>query len=242
LDALLRIENLSVTLGGQPILQDVDMTVERGTIHALIGPNGAGKTTMIRSVMGGMPHRGTIKFRFVKDGRIGYVPQLLQFNMTLPITVGDFLGIMLHRRPIFIGGGKKIRSQIERALAMTHTEHLYDRLIGGLSGGELRRVMLAQALVPTPELLVLDEAASNIDQSGVREIEAILVGLRKEQGVTILLVNHDLFSILRTADAATGINRKVTWSGDPRMLCQPERMVELFGASSLSAGQRMENC
>ena len=238
--ALLSVKDCSVTLGGNQILTGVTWEVTPGTIHALIGPNGAGKTTLIRCIMGGMPHQGEIWIQFQRDGRIGYVPQLLEFDHTLPITVGDFFAIMLKNKPIFFGKGKKVRKQAVEALKLTKSDHLIDRLIGGLSGGELRRVLLAQALIPLPELLILDEAASNVDEFGARIFEDLLLRLNEEQKLTILMVSHDLTMIRRTADWVTGINRTVTFDGHAQTFCNLEKIGELFGEAALAVLDQQE--
>lgn len=230
--ALLSIKDCSVKLGSNQILTSVTCSVKRGVLHALIGPNGAGKSTLIRCIMGGMPHQGEIKIHLQKNSHIGYVPQLLEFDHTLPITVGDFIAIMLKNKPIFLGKGKKVRRRVIETLALTESDHLIDRLIGGLSGGELRRVLLAQALIPLPELLVLDEAASNVDEFGARIFEELLLRLKEEHKLTILMVSHDLSMIRRTADWVTGINRTVTFDGPAQSFCRLEKIGELFGETA----------
>jgi zinc transport system ATP-binding protein len=233
--ALLEVKDLSVSLGGDRILDHVNLEVRQGTIHALIGPNGAGKTTLIRSLMGGMPHEGTVRFRFRKSGRMGYVPQLLEFDHSVPITVGDFVTIMLQDAPVFISGIKKMRPQVEQILAATKSDHLIDRMIGGLSGGEIRRVLLAQALAPLPEFLLLDEPASNVDEQGAVLFEEILLRLKEEQGLTILMVGHDIPMILRMADLVTSVNRRVIYNGPPEALKDAEELAGPFRVPSSSA-------
>ena len=232
---LLSVEGLSVSLGGNRILKDINVQVKAGTIHALVGPNGAGKTTLIRSILGAMPHEGTIRFRFSKDGRIGYVPQLLDFDHSVPITVGDFIAIMLPGPPVFIRGIRKIRTQVEKILAATQCDHLVDRLVGSLSGGEFRRVLLAQALVPLPEMLLLDEPASNVDESGARLFEAVLCRLRDEHAVSILMVGHDMETIRRIADHVTRINYTVTFDGAIADLATMEDALGLSGVVNPTA-------
>ena len=238
--ALLSVKDCSVNLGGNQILAGVTWEVKPGTLHALIGPNGAGKTTLIRCIMGGMPHQGEIRIRFQRDGRVGYVPQLLEFDHTLPITVGDFIAIMLKNKPIFLGKGKKVRKLAVETLKLTESDHLIDRIIGGLSGGELRRVLLAQALIPLPELLILDEAASNVDEFGARIFEDLLLRLKKEHNLTILMVSHDLTMIRRTADWVTGINRTLTFDGPAQTFCNLEKIGVLFGKAALTVLDRQE--
>jgi len=229
---LLELRDLAVSLGGNRIISDVNLDVQHGHIHALIGPNGAGKTTLIRSIMGGMPHKGTIRFLFTDNGRIGYVPQLLEFDHSVPITVYDFLSLMLRRFPLFLCRRRSRRAEIEGILAKTECQHLIDRLIGGLSGGEFRRVLLAQALFPSPELLLLDEPVSNVDEFGAKQFEELLVRLKHDHGHSTLMVGHDLQMILRVADRVTAINRTVTFDGSPDELKNPDKVARLFGLTT----------
>ena len=212
---LLEITDLSVTLRGNRILDGINVQVRKGHIHALTGPNGAGKTTLMRSVMGGMPHQGTIRFLFRESCRVGYVPQFLEFDHSVPITVFDFLFLMLKQTPIFLGRRRAMRARITEILSATSCAHLIDRCVGQLSGGEFRRVLLAQALEPKPELLLLDEPASNIDEVGIRQFEEMLVSLRDTHGITILMVSHSMDMISRVADRVTAINRSVFYDGSP---------------------------
>ncbi len=212
---LLEVTDLSVTLRGNRILKQINLAVKKGHIHALTGPNGAGKTTLMRSVMGGMPHQGTIRFLFRDSCRLGYVPQFLEFDHSVPITVFDFLFLMLKRVPVFLGRRRAMRERITAILAATNCAHLIDRCVGQLSGGEFRRVLLAQALEPKPELLLLDEPASNIDEVGIRQFEEMLISLRDQHGITILMVSHSLEMISRVADRVTAINRSIFYDGSP---------------------------
>lgn len=212
---LLEITDLSVTLRGNRILDGINLQVAKGHIHALTGPNGAGKTTLMRSVMGGMPHNGTIRFLFRESCRVGYVPQFLEFDHSVPITVFDFLFLMLKQTPIFLGRRRAMRARITEILTATSCAHLIDRCVGQLSGGEFRRVLLAQALEPKPELLLLDEPASNIDEVGIRQFEEMLVSLRDTHGITILMVSHSMDMISRVADRVTAINRSIFYDGSP---------------------------
>lgn len=238
--AVLEVRNLSVRLGGHLILDQLDMDVFPATIHALLGPNGAGKTTLIRSLIGTLPHSGTIRFSFSGPGRIGYVPQLLEFDHSLPISVADFFSIMLQKKPVYLGSSASLRLTILENLQKTDSDHLIDRLIGSLSGGELRRVLLAQALVPTPEILILDEPASNIDEFGTRAFEKTLTELRDKQKITILLVAHDLATMLRIADHVTGINGSLSYTGPASSLQKPEVLKKIFGVQAFEAGDVRE--
>lgn len=225
---LLKIKDLGIKLGSEQILTNVNMSVESGSIHALIGPNGAGKTTVIRCIMGGLPHTGEINFQFHRNARIGYVPQFLDFDRSLPLTVCDFFRMMLDKKPSFMTHCKHRHKDIHYVLSMTDSEHLSQRKIGNLSGGEFRRVLLAQALSPMPEFLMLDEPASSVDEFGAKLFESILLRLCDEHKLTILIVSHDLSMILRTADSVTGLNRRVIYQGAPEGLREDNRMAALF--------------
>jgi zinc transport system ATP-binding protein len=199
-DALVSLRDLTVDLGGTPILRGVTAEVTRGQITALIGLNGSGKTTLLRAVLKEVPYRGRIDFHCGHDHRhpapehVGYVPQRLQMDARLPLTVRDLLGLALQRRPIFFGIGRHATERLLKLLGQVFSDPRYilDRPVDKLSGGELQRVLLALALDPKPELLLLDEPAAGIDFKDQKPFYALLARLNAETGVTVLLVSHDL--------------------------------------------------
>ncbi len=199
---LLTVRNLFVRYGAQKVLEDV-------SLHALVGPNGAGKTTLIRWVLGEVAFSGDVRLRFQGSGVIGYVPQLLNLDPSVPVTVADFFTLMLRTRPVFSRRSRDLDETIAGALASCGAEHLANRPLAELSGGETRRVLMAQALVPKPELLLLDEPASSVDEEGSRLFESLLTRLVREDGVTVLMVSHDSESLARIADKITFLDRKI---------------------------------
>jgi len=203
--------------------------VAPGELHGLIGPNGAGKTSLIRCLLGGLPHQGCIDFHFRGSGVIGYVPQHLAFDQAAPLTVGDFLALMLQRRALPFGRSRKLRRRINELLAMHGVEHLAGRRMGSLSGGELQRVLLAQAMRPVPELLLLDEPASHIDEKGAREFEQQLQDFCRRDGITVLMVGHHLSRMLQICNRVSVLDRELVYSGDPRTFAATKECERLFG-------------
>jgi zinc transport system ATP-binding protein len=211
--AVVSIRGLTAWRGRELALENVDLDVLEGEIHGLAGPNGAGKTTLLRCLLGTLPFTGTIRLGLSPRDAIGYVPQALAFDASLPISVADFFALSLTRTPVFARQAKALLARIEAALAETGASSLLGRRLSELSGGELRRVLLAQALLPKPRLLVLDEPASHVDEDGSRAIEALLLRLSRERGVTVLLVEHDLALLERVCTRVTVLNRRVA-AGD----------------------------
>lgn len=213
--SLLDLEAVTVHRDRARILDGASLSVEAGTIHVLAGPNGGGKTTLLRAVLGQVPFEGTIRCHWRKDGRVGYVPQGLEFDRDMPLTVTDFLALGRQRRPACLGAEKAARPRFESALARVGMEARASRRLGALSGGELQRVLVAQAIDPIPELLLLDEATAGVDEEGLRALEEILLRLRKDEGVTTLLVSHDRDHVRRVADRVTWLNGSVRKTGTP---------------------------
>jgi zinc transport system ATP-binding protein len=210
---LLEIEGLTLRRGGALILDGVSLALEPGSIHLVAGPNGAGKTSLLRAVLGQNEFEGTIRFHFRRDGHIGYVPQAIEFDRDLPLRVDEFLLLGLQSRPVCLGRGRLALGRVTEALERVGLGDRASRRLGMLSGGELQRVLFARALIPQPELLLLDEVGAGVDEDGLRRTEEILLGLKREGSATTLLVSHDLGRAGRIADRATLLNRKVIFTG-----------------------------
>jgi zinc transport system ATP-binding protein len=210
---ILNLSSVTIRRGRDPILSDVSLSVARGSIHVIAGPNGAGKSTLLLAALGQISFAGTITARWLRGGRIGYVPQSFVVDRTLPVTVAEFLALTRQKRPIAIGISRKTRARVDAMLDGIGLRELAHRPLAVLSGGELRRVLLAHALDPLPELLMLDEPATGLDAASSRWLEDMLLTVRQRDGVTVLMVSHDLTQAQRIADRVTVLDRVVLVDG-----------------------------
>jgi zinc transport system ATP-binding protein len=213
--AILDVQNVTVRLERETLLDGVSFAVRRGALHAVVGPNGAGKSTLLTAILGQMAFTGRILAYWRADGRIGYVPQGFAVDRTLPITVEDFLALTRQRRPICFGLARTTRHRIAGLLDRVGLSGFEERLLSVLSGGELRRVLLANALDPAPELLILDEPAGGLDQGASAGLEDVLVALKDREDVSVLMVSHDLHQVRRIADRVTVLDRRLVFDGPP---------------------------
>ena len=178
----LRVENLSVRIGTDSILKDVNLHVHCGEMVALVGPNGAGKSTFLKAILGQREYEGVIAFsepgQRSKKPRIGYVPQSPAFDPSDPVSVADLFACCMSRRPAFLGLGKSMQEMVLECLERVHGEDLIYKRVGTLSGGELQRVLLALALEPMPNILILDEPLSGVDVEGMVTLMDMLDEIR----------------------------------------------------------------
>jgi zinc transport system ATP-binding protein len=216
--ALLEIDGLSVSRHREVLLEDVRLRVRRGTIHVIVGPNGAGKSTLLSAVLGHIAFGGHIVMNWTGTGAIGYVPQNFVVDPTLPVTVADFLALTRQRRPVCLGLSRAARLSIGRLLDGVGLPGLGRRPLSVLSGGELRRVLIAHALDPQPELLLLDEPTAGLDESAVAILDEILLAAKRTGRTTVLMVSHDLEQVRRVADRVTVLDRRVILEGSGEIL------------------------
>ena len=202
-----KIEELSVRKGSTEILNQVNLTANHGEILALIGRNGAGKTTLLKAILGQTPYSGRISYfncqgKRIDRPRIGYVPQFLAFDRSTPVTVEDLFCANRSRIPVWMSHGKKRQKEAESLLEKVGGTGLFRKKLGALSGGELQRVLLAFALDPLPDLLLLDEPVSAVDRKGVGVFYDLVTSLRSEYHMPVILVSHDLGHVKKYASKA----------------------------------------
>jgi len=210
---LLETAALGVRRHGEALLDGVALQVQRGSVHVIAGPNGAGKTTLLSAILNQIPFDGEIAMNWIGSGAIGFVPQAFAVDPTLPVTVADFLALTRQRRPVCLGLTQRARGEIARLLALVGLSGLERRPLAVLSGGELRRVLLAHALDPEPELLLLDEPTAGFDEAAARIFESILVDLKRGRRTTVVMVSHDFDLVRRVADRVTVLNRRIVIEG-----------------------------
>ena len=216
--ALLEIDRLTVHRHREALLDEVSLRVRRGSVHVIMGPNGAGKSTLLSAVLGQVAFDGRIAMNWTAAGTIGYVPQSFAVDPTLPVTVVDFLALTRQRRPVCLGVSRRTRAAVAALLSRVGLSGLEERPLAVLSGGELRRVLLAHALDPDPELLILDEPTAGLDDAAVRMLDDILLASKAAARTTVLMVSHDLEQVRRVADRVTLLDRKVVLEGDADIL------------------------
>ncbi len=167
-DPALELDHVTVRREGRRVLDDITLEVQAGTIHVVIGPNGAGKSTLLAALLGQIAFTGRIAQHFKRGAVIGYVPQSFVADRTLPITVGEFLALSRQRWPVCFGVRAATRATDRRAARPRRgCPGSVNRRLGELSGGELRRVLIANAIDPVPELLLCDEPATGLDPAAV---------------------------------------------------------------------------
>ncbi|HIS52900.1 MAG TPA: metal ABC transporter ATP-binding protein [Candidatus Onthomonas avicola] len=235
----LQVEHLSVRMGEDKILDDVSFHLHCGELIALIGPNGAGKSSLFKSILGVMPYHGSITFQSAEGGRqkprIGYVPQSPSFDPGDPVSVLDLFVAASSRWPAFLPVPARLRETVLTALERVGGRGLIDRRLGTLSGGELQRVLLAMALEPVPNLLILDEPMSGVDVEGEQQLLDLLDRIRERYDLSILLSTHD-FQTLGRVDKVILLQQRILASGDRDAVFASEAFRRLFGADTERGG------
>ena len=228
----LRVQNMSVKIGSEPILQDINLHVHCGQLVALIGPNGAGKSTFLKAVLGQQDYDGVIAFSSPgqrdRRPRIGYVPQSPAFDPGDPVSVADLFACCMSKRPACLGLSKAMRQTVTTCLERVHGEDLIDKRVGTLSGGELQRVLLALALEPLPNILILDEPLSGVDVEGMSVLMEMLDEIRKTYDLSILMTTHDISSLEKYADQVILMDHAVLAQGTPTQVLSSEAFMQAF--------------
>ena len=221
---LLSAHNLGVAIDGRTILHGVHFAIERGEIVTIVGPNGSGKSTFIKALIGAIAtSAGTVQR---KAGlKIGYVPQRLHIDQTLPITVARFLSLPVRHKT----------ADMHAMLERVGVAGIESRQMATLSGGQFQRVLLARALLATPDILMLDEPTQGLDQPGVAAFYLLVEEVRRDLGCAVLMVSHDLHVVMSASDRVICINGHICCEGEPHIVSEAPEYRELFGIGTKGA-------
>lgn len=237
----IKIKNLGVQIGEQEILKDINLHIHCGTLTAIIGKNGAGKSTLIKSILGDIPHTGQIEFKDCENGhiqklRIGYVPQSLNIEKHTPVSVYDMIASYQSNCPVFFHKNKKLYQEILESLRVFEAEELIDKQVCNLSGGELQRVLLSMAVMDEPNLLLLDEPVSGIDQNGMELFYKRMEYLKEHFDLAVILISHDLDYVKQYADHVVLLNKTILMQGTPKEVYASEAFQKTFTEAALMGG------
>lgn len=235
----IKMNEIGVAIGEQTILENINLHIHCGTLAAIIGKNGAGKSTLIKAILGDIPHSGSIEFKDREDGkiqklRIGYVPQSLDIEKKTPISVYDMIACYQSRYPVFLKKSKKLYGRIREHLEIFQAADLIDKQVCNLSGGELQRVLLSMAIMDEPNLLLLDEPVSGIDQNGMDLFYHTISELKKHYDLAVILISHDLDYVAQYADKVILLDGgTVLKQGDVRQVYESPEFYQVFGGFDL---------
>lgn len=237
-DVAVGLRDIAVRQGGVEILTGVTGRIMRRSVTAIIGPNGAGKTTLLRALLGLCSYSGEIEFfdvagRVVNRPRIGYVPQRLDFDRGMPMTVKDLLLLDQQRLPLWLGRSARTLERARRELRRVEGEKLLDRPVGKLSGGEFQRVQLALALMVDPEIILLDEPVSGVDVKGGLLFCDLLEAIQRESKLTVVMVSHDLSVVSKHATHVMCLNREMVAAGPVTEVLTQSTLSQVFGPHAL---------
>jgi zinc transport system ATP-binding protein len=229
----LEVKDVTVWFPGQerPAIEDVSFTVEEGQFGVLIGPNGSGKSTVLRAILGLVPFTGEVRVlgapAATARDRIGYVPQRLAFDVSLPLTVREAV-----RMPLLGARGAEVEARFSHFADVLGIAAFLDRPLGALSGGQLKRSLIARAMVTAPRLLLLDEPEAGIDIGGEQSLYELLERLVSHHGLTALICSHELDIVYRYADVVLCLNRHLQCTGPPGEVLTPDALARLYGPAT----------
>jgi len=214
-DYILKVSDLRVEIQNQIILQNINFKLRRGTTLAIVGPNGAGKTMLFRTLLNLVPYSGKIEWE--QKVKIGYVPQNVSVK-DIPISVREFLSY-------------RSNANVEEALAAVKLDDksIQDKTLGVLSGGQMRRVLIAWALIDHPNVLLFDEPTVGVDVGGEESIFFMLSELKKKRNITMLLITHDIHLVKEYTDELLGLNKCMTFFGDSQQIAEPSLQQRIYG-------------
>lgn len=231
----LEVSDLTVELGGHTVIDNISFTVPAGSTTAIIGPNGAGKSVLLKTILRLLPKTsghvhlfGTEHEKYQQVAPlISYIPQVISFDRTFPLTVQGLFSLKSSRP---LGMSQTESGRAAELLDMVGASHLADHRVSVLSGGQLQRVLLAYSLMDQPKILLLDEPAAGIDVQGQETVYPLLARIQKEEGLTMVIVSHELQIVVEYANQVLCLNKKILCSGIPHKVLTNETLRQMYGA------------
>jgi zinc transport system ATP-binding protein len=214
-DYILKVTNLGVKAQNEVILENISFNIKEGTTLAIVGPNGAGKSTLFRALLNLVPYTGKIEWE--GKVRIGYVPQIVAVK-DVPVSVKEFLS---YRDGVDI-------AQALSAVRLGDKE-VVDKTLGVLSGGELRRVLIAWAIIDNPNVLLFDEPTTGVDTGSEESIFVMLDDLKEKKKITMLLITHDVHLVKEYTNQLLALNKCITFFGNSKQIAEPALQQKIFG-------------
>lgn len=236
-EPILRVENATLAFGDRILWRALDLTVHAGEFIAVLGANGSGKSSLLKAIAGQLPlATGSVTLDGVRNGRgrraLGYIPQQIAIDPITPVRARDLvrLGLDGDRWGTGLFGGKAARATVDRLLAGVGAAHLASAPVQQLSGGELQRVRLAEALAGSPRLVLADEVLSALDLAQAQRVIALIDAYRRETGAAVLFVTHDINAVLGIADRVLYFAAGSYRLGTPEEILTSATLSELYGA------------
>lgn len=217
---MIKVKDLQVVLKGEKILEDINFELKKGEVLAILGPNGAGKTVLLKVLLDLLPYKGEVKWK--KGARVGYVPQRVPFVKDLPLSVEDFFRLKK-------ASSRKI-NEVLKTVGFKGKDILSKEL-GNVSSGQFQRVLIAWSLIGNPKVLLFDEPTAGVDIGSAKSVYHILDKLRKEKGMTIILITHDLSVVYDKVNRVICLNKKMVCNESPKQLTA-HHLSELFGGKA----------
>lgn len=230
----IKIKDISVKVGEHTIIDNVNLHIHCGKLTVIIGRNGAGKTTLIKAILGEIKHSGNIEFidlknKTIRELKVGYVPQKVNIDKNTPMSVYDLFAGYISNTPIFFKKSKRIYEIIKKQLSIFDAQDLIDKRACDLSGGELQRVLLAIAITPVPNLLLLDEPVSGIDKNGMKLFYQNIQKLKENYDLAMIVVSHDFEFVSKYADHVILLDKTILNEGSFDEVRKCEDFQKVFG-------------
>jgi zinc/manganese transport system ATP-binding protein len=239
---ILKVLGLTVYQSNYLAVRDVSFELLAGTDTAIVGPNGAGKSTLIKAILDLIPRNGGTIEVFGRPisrlgslrNQLGYMPQNFIFDRSFPISVSELVALGIgNKKHSFFGNfwqnKREMSVAVTTALQRTDAYRLRNQAIGTLSGGQLKRVLLAYCLVSPRKLLVLDEAFAGVDVQGTTDFYALLNELKREENWTVLQVSHDINMVSHHCDRVICLNQTLVCTGKPEIALSPQNLLATYG-------------